>query len=44
MRIVRGLMLKGADMADISSELLAIGAILLVVSALAISRYKVTLD
>ena len=44
MRIVRGLMLKGADMSDISSELLAIGAILLVVSALAISRYKVTLD
>jgi hypothetical protein len=36
--------IKGADLTDISSELLAIGAILLVISALAISRYKVTLD
>jgi ABC-2 type transport system permease protein len=44
MRIVRGLMLKGADLTDIASELVAIVAILLVVSALAISRYKVTLD
>jgi len=44
MRIVRGLMLKGAELADISSELLAIVVILLVVSAVAISRYKVTLD
>jgi len=41
---VRGIMLKGADFADISGNLLALGAILLIVSALAISRYKVTLD
>ena len=39
-----GLILKGALFPDISGELVALGAILLVVSALAISRYKVTLD
>ncbi len=44
MRIVRGLMLKGAALPDISAELVALGVILLIVSALAISRYKVTLD
>jgi ABC-2 type transport system permease protein len=44
MRIVRGVMLKAANMSDISNEILAILAILLVVSAVAISRYKVTLD
>ena len=44
MRIVRGLMLKGAGFGSISTELLALVAILLVVSTLAISRYKVTLD
>jgi ABC-2 type transport system permease protein len=44
MRIVRGLMLKAADFPDISAELLALVATLVVVSALAISRYKVTLD
>ena len=44
LRIVRGLMLKGAGFGSISAELLALVAILLVVSTLAISRYKVTLD
>ncbi len=44
MRIVRGLMLKGASFGDVSAELAAIVGILLIVSALAISRYKVTLD
>ena len=44
MRLVRGLMLKGAVFSDISGQLLALTVILLVVSALAISRYKVTLD
>ncbi|HYD05418.1 MAG TPA: ABC transporter permease [Reyranella sp.] len=44
MRLVRGLMLKGAEFSDVSGQLLALVAILLVVSALAISRYKVTLD
>jgi len=44
MRLVRGLMLKGAALADLSGEFVALAAILLIVSALAISRYKVTLD
>ena len=44
MRLVRGLMLKGAELGDVTGNLLALSAILLVVSALAISRYKVTLD
>jgi len=44
MRIVRGLMLKGADFSDIRPELGALMAILVAVSALAISRYRVTLD
>jgi ABC-2 type transport system permease protein len=44
MRIVRGVMLKGAGLGDISVELFALVVMLLVVSALAISRYRVTLD
>ena len=44
MRIVRGLMLKGAAFTDVSTELVALAAILLIVSTLAISRYRVTLD
>ena len=44
MRIVRGLMLKGADFSDIRPELGALMATLIAVSALAISRYRVTLD
>jgi ABC-2 type transport system permease protein len=44
MRIVRGVMLKSAGIADIWVALTALVAILLVVSTIAISRYKVTLD
>ena len=44
MRIVRGLMLKGAGFGSISAELVAMLAILLIVSTLAVSRYRVTLD
>src|SRR5258708_739742 len=44
MRIVRGVMLKGAGLGSISAELAALLAILLIVSTLAISRNKVTLD
>ncbi|MBL6615398.1 MAG: ABC transporter permease [Reyranella sp.] len=44
MRIVRGLMLKGAGFASVSAEIAALAAILLIVSTLAISRYRVTLD
>ncbi|MBS0521968.1 MAG: ABC transporter permease, partial [Proteobacteria bacterium] len=44
MRIVRGVMLKGATLPDISAELIALVAMLLAVSTLAVSRYRVTLD
>ena len=44
MRVVRGLMLKGAGFTDVSAELAAMVVLLLVVSAVAISRYRVTLD
>lgn len=44
MRIVRGVMLKGAELGDVSAPLVALVAMLLIVSTLAISRYKVTLD
>ena len=44
LRIVRGVMLKGAGFGSISAELAALLAILLIVSTLAISRYRVTLD
>ena len=44
MRIVRGVMLKGADISDVAAELAALLLMLVVVSALAISRYRVTLD
>jgi len=44
MRVVRGLMLKGAGFGDVSAELAAMVGLLLVVSAVAISRYRVTLD
>ncbi|MBI3197402.1 MAG: ABC transporter permease [Rhodospirillales bacterium] len=44
MRIVRGVMLKGAELGDVTAPLIALVAMLLIVSTLAISRYKVTLD
>ncbi len=44
MRVVRGVMLKGAGFDDISTELASLLAMLLIVSVLAVSRYKVTLD
>jgi ABC-2 type transport system permease protein len=44
MRIVRGVMLKGADFADIWVAVAALLVMLVLVSTLAISRYKVTLD
>jgi ABC-type sugar transport system ATPase subunit len=43
-RISRGLMLKGATFDDIARELAALAAMLVVVSALALSRYRQTLD
>jgi len=44
MRVVRGVMLKGAGLEDVAAELAALLAMLLIVSLVAISRYKVTLD
>lgn len=43
-RIVRAVMLKGADTADMAMPLLALAAILAVVASLAILRYRRTLD
>ena len=44
LRIVRGLMLKGANFMEIAPELAALAMILVIVSVVALSRYKVTLD
>ncbi len=43
-RVVRGIMLKGANFEQVAPEIAVLGLMLVVVSALAISRYKVTLD
>jgi len=43
-RITRGLMLKGASFDDIARELAALAVMLIVVSALTLSRYRQTLD
>jgi ABC-2 type transport system permease protein len=44
LRIVRGLMLKGASPAEIATEIGALVALLIAVTVLALSRYRVTLD
>lgn len=44
LRIVRGLMLKGASLEQIVGEVAILMLMLVIVSALAISRYRVTLD
>lgn len=44
LRIVRGLMLKGATAAQLSEELAILVLTLVIVVAVAISRYRVTLD
>jgi ABC-2 type transport system permease protein len=43
-RVVRAVMLKGAGLADVWAELLALGATLLVIATLAVVRYRRTLD
>jgi ABC-2 type transport system permease protein len=43
-RIARGVMLKGATFEDVDRELLALAVILVVTAAIAISRYRLTLD
>ena len=44
MRLVRGLMLKGATLGDVTAQILALLAMLLIVTTIAVRRYKVTLD
>ncbi len=44
LRIVRGLMLKGASFEQIASEMAALMLMLVIVWVVAISRYRVTLD
>jgi len=43
-RLIRKVMLKGAGLADINAEQLALGLIVLVITALAMLRYRQTLD
>lgn len=44
LRIVRGILLKGSAWADIAAEVAAIGAFLVAAGALAMARYRETLD
>ena len=44
LRIVRGLMLKAAEPPQLAGELAVLALMLVIVSAVAISRYRVTLD
>ena len=44
LRIVRGLMLKGASAPQLANEMVILAFTLVVVAAIAISRYRVTLD
>lgn len=43
-RVVRGALLKGQDLADMTSSLIALAIFVCVVSALALARYRTTLD
>jgi ABC-2 type transport system permease protein len=44
LRIVRKVMLKGGELGDITGELMSLGVILLVISSIAMLRYRQTLD
>jgi ABC-2 type transport system permease protein len=44
LRVVRKVMLKGGDLPDVTGELGALAVILLVISAIAMLRYRQTLD
>jgi len=44
LRIIRAVMLKGGDIHDVGAECLALGAILVVISIIAMLRYRQTLD
>jgi ABC-2 type transport system permease protein len=43
-RIVRGALLKGQDLADMGPSLMALGVFVCLISALALLRYRTTLD
>jgi ABC-2 type transport system permease protein len=44
LRIVRGIMLKGADLSDLRYDTIALGGLMLIAMAVAISRFRRTLD
>jgi ABC-2 type transport system permease protein len=44
LRIVRGIMLKGAELSDLRYDTLALGGLMLIAMAVAISRFRRTLD
>jgi ABC-2 type transport system permease protein len=44
LRIVRGVMLKGATLADLQGEALALGAFTLAAMGIAVARFRQTLD
>jgi ABC-2 type transport system permease protein len=44
LRVVRAVMLKGGDVADVSGEFVALGIILVVIAGVAMLRYRQTLD
>ena len=44
LRVIRKVMLKGGEVADVTGELWALGAILVVISMIAMLRYRQTLD
>jgi ABC-2 type transport system permease protein len=44
LRVTRKVMLKGAELPDIASDMVAISIIMVVVVALALRRYRQTLD
>lgn len=44
LRVVRGLMLKGANVSEIIGEVMALAIVLVVIATVAVSRYRQTLD
>ena len=44
LRIVRGIMLKGANLSDLRYDTLALAGLMLIAMAIAISRFRRTLD
>jgi ABC-2 type transport system permease protein len=44
LRIVRGIMLKGAELPDLQTDVLALGGFTLAAMGLAVARFRQTLD